>query len=170
MYFIGQRDKVGMIWFDFEHVKKERCALLERGGAPTCEPTHYVIGGSTLSTSYPHVSTHGSLWDKWQPHLNTWHLLLLQVVRPSSPSGAPSSSPISSSFAIYWRVVSHCILVGALGRIVGVIILIVLSFYIGIKKGFGGKLGVDLMCGCSLSCTNFWGEIVLMHFFQLIKL
>jgi hypothetical protein len=34
------------------------------------------------------------------------------------------------------------------------IIVIVLSFYIGIKKGFGGKLGVDLMCGCSLSCTN----------------
>jgi hypothetical protein len=73
--------------------------------------------------------------------------------------GAPSLSTWCA--LLHWKLLyiealfPFCNLVGALGRITCVIIVIVLSFYIGIKKGFGGKLGVDLMCGCSLSCTNF---------------
>ena len=93
--FYWIKEQSGHVWVVNKHVQKGKCALLERGDASTCELIHDLICGSLLSTSSPHVSTRGNLWDKWQTHLNTWHALPLQVVRPSCPLGAPSFIGIS---------------------------------------------------------------------------
>jgi hypothetical protein len=138
---------------NFEHVLKRRCA-------PLGEVAHSREGSLPLERWRPSTLHLVDIWHDWSvgrggspssplgtsPH--TWCALLEHLVRPP---------PLGICLLCYIFEASLPLqeLVGALGRITCVIIVIVLSFYIGIKKGFGGKLGVDLMCGCSLSCTNF---------------
>jgi hypothetical protein len=130
-------------------VQKERCVLLERGGAPTCEPTHYVIGGSTLSTSYPHVSTRGSLWDKWQPHFNTWLPLPLQVVRPPSTIGAPSFTWLLH-ILLFIQALSHLQSSWSLG-IAACSCILLEYFLFGIKRLWRSRRCVIHVCGCLMS-------------------
>jgi hypothetical protein len=76
----------------FEHVPKRRCAPLERWRIPM-RAANLLRGG----TPYPFKSCRWQelgVWGEVAAHSPTLGMFSLQVVRPSSPSGAPSSSPI----------------------------------------------------------------------------
>ena len=126
----------------------ERWCILKRAA-------YLLRGGTPLHFSLLYKWKDMECGERWHPSPTHLALLLFHLVHPSPTHGVPSLMGTFTHFTIEASTPPSCKLVGALGRITCVIIVIVLSFYIGIKKGFGGKLGVDLMCGCSLSCTNF---------------
>ena len=143
-------------WFnlDLSTCQKGGAPLLRGGALLFLQKAHTWHPLSWGTHGCPHLTLGCSLSYTWCALFSKWWALPHGNFLPFSYlSKHPPIASVSSSW------VKNCFYV----------VNYIIIFYIGIKKGFGGKLGVDLMCGCSLSFTNLWGEIVLMHFFQLVK-
>ena len=119
MTFIGERDKVGMILFDFEAcAKKELCPLL-RGGAFPYGATNILRGGTPTLSHFSHLSSIGVVG-----HLAalTLHLAasFLHLAALSCPLAALSSLG-DFHLWLFIKVLSHCNLVGVWGLLLVVV-------------------------------------------------
>jgi hypothetical protein len=119
--FYWIKEQSGHVWVVIKHVQKGKCALLERGGAPTCELIHDLIGGALPLFLLLTLGTKGVVG-----HLAalTLHLAAssLHLAALSCPLGAPS--PLGDFHLwLFIQVLSHCNLVGVWGLLLVVVLL-----------------------------------------------
>jgi hypothetical protein len=111
---------------------REGASHLERGDTLQEKVAYLLRGADPLTHLVPHVSNFGSVERGGTFISHTWQRFPLQVACPPSLGSVPLS--------LFNKALFHCNLVGAweLCHYVG----IVSFFFIGIKKGFGGYIGV----------------------------